>query len=305
MAAEPAGGHPGVSRRLERMGRWIRRCPRGLADAAFAAAAIGDAVLRSGRHARARAWARARGLQGLACERVALGLLANHGRFVVDELVLPLMSDAEIAERMLVEGRPHLDGLAGGGAILLVFHLGPPGAWRALRARGYRIHASVRSRTVLQRDASSALDDGSMIGFDDGDATTRVSALFRMRRLLADGALVVLAADGPFGHEAFRFDVDGAPLLIRRGWIALRRSLQVPVLPVLTHRGDGGRSTVCVHAPLPPVIADEQADLAACRDAIAPLVRDYSARYPTQCRWLAMPHWSTAVAADAHAGSVS
>ena len=293
--AVPAGGHPGVSRGLERLGPVLRRCPRPLADAAFASAAVVDAVLRSGRHARARAWARSRGLRGVACERLTLALLANHGRFVVDELLLPTLSDADIRDRMSLDGRQYLEALGGRGAVLLVFHLGPPGAWRALRAHGYRVYTAVRSATAVhRRGMNTARDADTMVGLDDGEATVRVAAMFKMRRLLSEGALVALAADGPFGREACRIDVEGTPLIIRQGWLALRRAAQMPVLPVLVHAESSGRAVVQVHAPLPPPRSDDADDLVACRDALTPLVRDFVSRYPAQCRWLAMPHWSTA-----------
>lgn len=297
--AVPAGGHPGVSRGLERLSPLLRRCPRPLADTAFVSAALADALVRSGRYGRARAWALSRGLRGPACERLTLALLANHGRFVVDELLLPLMPDAELRDRMPIDGRQHLDALRGSGAILLLFHLGPPGAWRAVRAHGFPVYSAVRGASALHRgEGSDPRDRASTVPFDDGDATGRVASLFRMRRLLSEGALVALAGDGPFGHEAFRIDVEGTPLIIRRGWLALRRTGKWPVLPVLVHRERRGRAVVHVHPPLPRALDDERDDQAVCRDALALIVRDFVSRYPSQCRWLAMPHWSTAMPAQ-------
>jgi lauroyl/myristoyl acyltransferase len=101
---------------------------------------------------------------------------------------------------------------------------------------------------------------------------------------------VYLMADGPFGREAFRIELPGRPLIVRSGWLALRRQTGVPALPVLTFR-EGGRRVIVVHPPLPAPDADRARDAAACRAALTPLVADYVRRFPAQCRYLVFPPW--------------
>lgn len=72
-----------------------------------------------------------------------------------------------------------------------------------------------------------------------------------MRDLLRSGALVYLRADGPFGREAFRFDLPGESMIVRAGWLALRQLTRAPTFPVLTHR-DGKRQVIVIHPALPP-----------------------------------------------------
>jgi hypothetical protein len=106
------------------------------------------------------------------------------------------------------------------------------------------------------------------------------------------GALVYVMADGPFGREAFRIDLQGGPLVVRVGWLALRRATGVPTLPVLTHR-EGNQRVIVIHPPLPDPDGDAVRDAAACRAALTPLVDAYVRRFPTQCRWVAIPRWPT------------
>ena len=99
-----------------------------------------------------------------------------------------------------------------------------------------------------------------------------------------------LTVDGPFGREAFRIDVPGGPLVVRTGWLALRRHTRAPTFPVLVRR-EGRRRTIVVHPALPDVAADAARDAEACRSALASLVSDYVRQYPAQCRYLALPRW--------------
>jgi hypothetical protein len=49
---------------------------------------------------------------------------------------------------------------------------------------------------------------------------------------------------------------------------------------------------IVIHPSLPVPAADAAA--AACHAMLAPLIADYARRFPTQCRYLAFPPWSTA-----------
>jgi lauroyl/myristoyl acyltransferase len=103
---------------------------------------------------------------------------------------------------------------------------------------------------------------------------------------------VYLTADGPFGREAFQIDVPGRALLVRAGWLTLRRLTGVPVLPVFA-RYEGRQRVIEVHPPLPESIQDPVGDAESCREALTPLVREYVRKYPEQCRYLAFPPWAS------------
>jgi lauroyl/myristoyl acyltransferase len=59
---------------------------------------------------------------------------------------------------------------------------------------------------------------------------------------------------------------------------------------VFVHRERRGR-VIVVHPPLPRADADPARDGAVARAALAPLIEQYVRRFPTQCRYLAMPRW--------------
>jgi lauroyl/myristoyl acyltransferase len=73
----------------------------------------------------------------------------------------------------------------------------------------------------------------------------------------------------------------------------------IPTLPVLTYR-EGRQRVIVIHPPLPDPVGDAVRDAAACRGALAPLIEAYVRRFPTQCRWVAIPRWPTDPPAGQH-----
>jgi lauroyl/myristoyl acyltransferase len=267
----------------------LRRCPRPLAEGLLATLAVVNGLARSARFRQASAWAAKRGATGWERRRLALAVLANHGRFVADEMRL---GDAGTRrDDIVVIGEEHLRAVSRG-AILLGFHLGPPKTWLSLRALGYPLRFAGRLEVAV-RDSrwQAALDAGEVIRLPAGAPEDRMRSLLQIRNFLRDGALIYVTADGPFGREAFRIDLPGGPLIVRAGWLALRRATGVPTLPVLTYR-EGHRRVIVIHPPLAAPESDPVHDAARCREALAPLIEDYVRRFPSQCRWLAMPRWS-------------
>jgi lauroyl/myristoyl acyltransferase len=131
---------------------------------------------------------------------------------------------------------------------------------------------------------------GEAIRLPAGVPRGRAEGLHRIRTLLRQGGLVYLAGDGPFGREAFRIDLAGGPLVVRLGWLAMRRLTRVPTFPVFTYR-EQGRRVIVVHPPLPQPDADLDRDRSQCQAALTPLIETYVRRYPSQCRYLAFPAW--------------
>lgn len=278
-------------RRLRRVIPWLRKLPPGASAGFLAVLAVADGVAR-GRFRRAAAWAAAQGATGLAPWRIALGLLANHGRFVAEEALVGVDSSDDLARDVVVLGGERLAATPSG-ALLLGFHLGPPKTWLHLRAAGLPVRFAGRLEAAADDPRwDAAIASGAVIRLPDGDPQARLLGLMRMRQLLHEGALVYVTADGPFGREAFTIDLPGGPLVVRHGWLALRCAAGVPTFPVLTYR-DGGRRVIVIHPPLPAAEADPGRDADVCRGVLTPLIADYVRRFPTQCRWVAMPRWTS------------
>jgi lauroyl/myristoyl acyltransferase len=278
-----------TSSRVSALERVLRPLPGPVSEAVLATAAIADGLVHATRFRRARAWAAAQPGVGQPPWRLVLALLANHGRFCAEEAFLGVSRLEDVRRRVVLEGREHLS--AAGGAILLGFHLGSPQAWFRLRALGYPVRFAGR----LERKAgdprwAEALQAREVIRLPEGSPQERMRGLYHIRDLLRDGAMVFLTADGPFGREAFRIDLPGGPLVVRRGWLALRSLTRVPTLPVLAHR-DGRHHIIVVHPALPPPAVDLARDAAQCRAALTPLIESYVRRFPAQCRYLALPPW--------------
>jgi lauroyl/myristoyl acyltransferase len=269
----------------------LRALPYPLSSHLLATAAIAEGFVRNGRFRRALSWAGDRGFGGAAQWRLAVTLLANHGRFVAEEAVLGARSLGDLAENVSVRGAERLANLQESGALLLGFHLGPPKTWLVLRALGYPVRFAGRLEAAARdRRWEAALTAGEAIRLPDGDPKTRTAALFRIRNALKSGALVYITADGPFGAEAFRIDLAGGPVVIRSGWLAARRAAGVQTFPVLTRHEHGGR-VIEVHPALPSADPDPSRDALQCQAALTPLIADYVRRFPDQCRWVAMPRW--------------
>jgi len=278
-----------TSERLRHLVRVLRPFPRRLSETILAGAAVVDGLVRPTRFRNARTWAAAQPGTNGRPGRLALSLLANHGRFCAEEAFLGVSSFEDVRRDVVLEGRDHLD--IAGGAILLGFHLGSPRTWYRLRILGYPVRPATRLEgSVGDARWSEALAARDAIRLPGGAPQNRMRGLYQIRDLLRDGAWVFLTADGPFGREAFRVDLPGGPLVLRRGWLALRAMTGVPTLPVLSHR-NGQRHVVVVHPALPPPTGDLGRDAAQCRAVLMPLVESYVRKFPAQCRYLALPPW--------------
>jgi lauroyl/myristoyl acyltransferase len=280
------------SPRLRRLVPLLRVFPRGPSEAILAGLAVVDGLLRSGRFRQALAWARAQPGTRRPAWRLAVALLANHGRFCAEEALLGVRTTAAPASDVVVEGGEHLPA-AGTGAILLGFHLGPPRIWFHLRTLGYPVRlGGALVTSIWDARWRTMIDRGEVVYIPAGAVAARVPGLLQIRDLLRNGEMVYLAADGPYGREAFRVDLPGAPLIARNGWLALRRLSRVLTVPVLIHR-EGRRRVIVIHPPLPPPIPDPEQDAAECQRVLRPLIEAYVRRFPSQCRYLAFPPWST------------
>jgi lauroyl/myristoyl acyltransferase len=281
-----------TSHRLRGLVRLLRPFPRGLSREILAGAAVVDGLVRRGRFHRVRDWAAAQPGANRSSWRLALALLANHGRFCAEEAFLGVATLEAAVHDVVLEGAHHLPA-ATTGAILLGFHLGPPRVWVHLRTLGYPVRIGGGLVTSIWdprwRDIVEA---GGVVYFPDGAPQDRLRGLYQIRDLLQSGGLVYLTAEGPFGREAFRVDLPGGPMIVRAGWLALRHLTRAPTFPVLTHR-DGKRQVIVIYPALPPPAGDRARDAAQCRAVLAPLVESYVRRFPEQCRYLALPPWPT------------
>jgi lauroyl/myristoyl acyltransferase len=292
-SAAPGRIEPGMFQgptRLRPLMPVLRRIPAPPARWMLAGLAIADGLCRRQRFRLASTWAAAQGRRGAARWRLALAILANHGRFVADEAMLGVRELNELRLGTEIRGAEHLRA-ADPGAILLGFHLGPPRTPYILQAFGYPVRSAGRLEDARHEGQwAGAVEAETAIRLPAGAALERAHGLHRIRNLLRHGALVFLTADGPFGREAFRIDLPGGPLVVRIGWLALRRLTRAPTLPVLTYR-DNNQRVIVVHPPLPTPDPDPARDAAACHAVLTPLLETYVRRFPAQCRYLAFPAW--------------
>jgi hypothetical protein len=138
----------------------------------------------------------------------------------------------------------------------------------------------------VRRGAAAGADGaglGAPLPIDEESPGRRALVLARARRYLAAGGILCMTADGPVGSEAFRLDVPGVPIIVRPGWLTLRRHTGVPTLPLLAHQ-HGRRRILTVYPPLPPPARDPGDDRRICRDILSPLLDEYLRRFPEQCR---------------------
>ncbi len=268
-------------------------CPGPILEWVFGFLSLGQALLHPSRVRRALEWSTGQGLAGGRRWALALALLVNRGRFLALASV-PSRPDPEtLQKRMTIQGIERLQADARNrGAMLLRFHLGPPGPSLAMGLAAY-------TRTTGQASGHATTDEGGprtvsfpatrprRIGRPEGDPVPRAVALYRVRARLLAGETVGLLGDGRWGRKLFAVETPGgAQLVIRGGWWFLRRETGALVYPVLSHR-EGRRLVAVVHPPLPPVALDAQEDLLACRRALAALMADYVRRFPEQCVALA------------------
>ncbi len=243
--------------------------------------ALVQGLLAPARLRSALAWASAQGGNRRGRWPLALALLANHGRFVAQERLVGVRDPRRLRERLDIVGGEHLAAArARGGVILLGFHVGPPGSSLALRLLGY----PVASWHQLVEAAGGAPVGGSPSVSISGAAAGRgAAALHQARRHLAGGGVLYVTADGPHGTEACRLPMPGAPIVIRSGWLVLRRYTRAATLPLLAHE-EGRRRIITVHPALPPPAPDPGRDVEACRVVLAALLAAYLRRFPEQCR---------------------
>jgi lauroyl/myristoyl acyltransferase len=248
---------------------------------------VARACLDPRRLAEALAWARAyRGGRGRV--RLALALVAHHGRVTARTALVGLRHPDALQPYVRIHGEEHLR-RADRGVIVLGFHIGLPITDVALRMRGHPL-VWLGSRRVSRGWARPAwrrfLAPAESLSLSDGlDGLGGV--LHRARQVLAAGGTVYALGDGQAGREAFRIPLAGGPMIVRAGWLALRRLTGCTVLPVLSHR-DGRRHVITIHPPLPPWTADPEADAEACRRALVPLLAEHVSRFPEQCHGVAL-----------------
>lgn len=269
----------------------LRRLPPGVSTRGFACLALLEGVVGVSRLHRALGWSAAWGARGPGRWRIAAGLLLTHGRQAAETAMLHARTVSALRTGLEVHGRAHLDALQGG-AIILGLHVGPPKTALALRAVGYDVRLTGRMASIGNDVRwSRAIAEGHAVPLGGETAWQRARALQRLRQILNGGALVYMTGDGA-GEQLFTLDVPGRPIVIRRGWFALRRASRVPVIPALAH-WDGPRRVIEIHPPLPDFAEDEARDREQCRARLLAIAADYVRRFPAQCRYVLLKNKRT------------
>ena len=241
------------------------------------------AFMRPSRLRKALAWAGHYPVDGRSRWRLALSCCAHHGRFVARQALLGIRTPDDLRRHVIVEGEVHLTA-ASTGAILVGFHLGPPGVAVALRAVGHPVTwmGGLRAFRTRWNEAWHSFRQASDTLTLSRSSASPGGVLYRARRLLLDGGLLYMAAEGGSGRMTFQVELPGGSARIRSGWFVLRRQCAVPVLPVLTHL-EGRTQVITICPPLPPPDPDAARDLEVCRVRLTALLEDYVRRFPEQC----------------------
>jgi len=242
---------------------------------------------------RAERWAEHHATETGRRREIARGLVANLGRFVAMDSLAGL-HDPEVRRRHLrIDGEHHLRGaLALGGAVLVGFHAGPPGAPLLLRLAGHHVaFAGGRSHRRFIRDAwRPYLDPTDHLKFSESlGLAARAAGLLRARELLIGGGAIYITADGS-GREIAHLEIPGARVSIRSGWWTLREQTGVPIVPVLVHL-EGRTQVLTIAEPLPPAGTASVMDLQGCLDYLGGLLRAHVRRHPEQCVGYALRVW--------------
>jgi hypothetical protein len=250
---------------------------------------VARTLVRRRRLGQALAWASAQPERSRGRWRAALAVAAAEGRCIARSALLGLRDPDGLRRHVALRGAERLAG--GRGAILIGFHLGPPGAYLTLRVAGHRVTfiggrggSGLWAPSIHQRFASP--DDDLFFALA-GPAPARMSPLHHAHRIVRDGGLVFVNADGR-GKTVFSVPVRGGEVKLRAGWLALRRATHAPVLPVLSHL-EGRTHVVTVHPPLPAVSPVPDGDAERCREALASLLAAYVDGFPDQCYSIAFP----------------
>jgi lauroyl/myristoyl acyltransferase len=256
----------------------------------LAAGALTQGLLRPSRRQRAHAWARHQLLAERGGWRLTLAVLAERGRFLADATQIGVPDPRTFRRRVILEGAERLAAsTAREGTLLIGFHLGSAATALALEAAGQPVIFTGRGRGPLWPKAPARWivpPAANLIQWTD--TVSRTSALRRLQRRLRARGTVYMAVDGE-GREAFAIPLPGRSLVVRAGWLALRRSTGARTLPVLAHREARGL-VVRIHPPLPEPVADPEADVARCREHLTPIVTEFVRRFPAQCFMLALGH---------------
>lgn len=276
--ARPAVFSPGVWRLMRALDVLPARVAGRLVGSAFVVRNLAD----SDRRHRAFAWASAHRTSRGGRARLAVELLFRWGQSVAEAAMVGVRSPADFLQGFAVENLAGAEA-PGPGALLVGFHIGPPGSWLALRAHGHAVtFAGARLENGRLREVASALGvvDALTVRGQPGEGSP--GALYEMRRRLLAGETIWVAGDGFTGRLALRLEVPGGIVQVRGGWLALRRMTKAPAFPVLAHR-QGRRRVAVIHPALPDVDSAVEQDTAACGAALARILTEYARRRPADC----------------------
>lgn len=270
--------------------RVARRLPPRSGVGLVVAAAIGQAMLDPRRLSRALRWVSAHRVGVRARASSLVGFLVNRGRFLAWATGIGEADRGTLQDTVRIEGRARLDeAVAGGGVLVVTFHLGPGSTARALRECGYAVVVGGEGFRFVAPDPPVGWDTlPPVVRVPWRDTDSRATGLYELARHLRRGSVVVLPADAPDkGRVEFSLRLFGRLLDVRSGWFTLRRLTKAPTLLVLHAWSHGGR-VVTVHPALPPPVADVESDRVACHAYLFDAVQRFVVAHPEQCVSLAM-----------------
>jgi lauroyl/myristoyl acyltransferase len=286
-SGSPAPPLPWRRRRLslaERASRALDALPWPAGENLLAGLGVLQGLAQPTRFRQAFEWAAAQPAGRHGRWGLTLRLLANHGRFVAQENLVGVRDPATLRENVRITGEEHLAAARPRATILLGFHVGPPRSSLVLRLLGY---PAMSMHDLVHRPSDPSQPGGrtgwrASVPMAQLESAYGAVALHQARRHLIQQGWLYMLADGPPGVEAYRIPLPGGPVIVREGWLTLRRLTGAVTLPVLAHR-EGQRRVITIHPPLSSVSHDG-ADTATCCAELTDLLGSYLRQFPEQCR---------------------
>lgn len=202
-----------------------------------------------------------------ATDRLARAAFANYGRMLADFVLLGSIQPAELAARVSLDGREHLDAaLAGGrGCIMAVPHMGSWDVGGSIAGvLGYRI-AAVTERFPGSLDEAVA---GTRRALGMRVIPSGRAAVRQVLTELRSNSIVALVCDLPDG-PGLEVELFGRRVVLPGGPAALAVKSGAPVLPACTWRSGPGRYHVHIEAALAPPSASGREGAGELMQAVA------------------------------------
>lgn len=213
----------------------------------------------------------------------------NFGKGMV-ELMYFMAHPAMIKEKVMIDGKEHLDrALQGGkGAILVSAHFGNfPLMLLRLAQEGYKINAIIRPA----RDAEIEkyfIRQRTQLGLNTIYSQPRKQCVDNAIRALRNNELVFIPLDQNFGNGAGVFvEFFGQQAATATGPVVFAQRTGAPILPMFIIRENDDDHRILIELPLVLEIRDSDEEMMRVNVAkITQLIEKYIRKYPHEWGWM-------------------